>query len=65
MKRKSLDVQKEIFKAIRENTGITLTELERKIGTNPRSLWEHCEQLEFLKLIKIKRTDKTTQLFPV
>jgi len=63
MKRKSLDVQKEIFKAIKDNPGITMSELERKIGTNPSSLKEHCEHLEYLGLIKIKKSERTTELF--
>ena len=63
MKRKSLDVQKEVLLLIKKNQGITLSELERKVGTNPRSLKEHCEQLEFLGLIKISREKNTTKLF--
>lgn len=62
MKRKALNVQKEIYNTIKENPGITMSELERKIGTNPRSLKEHCEQLEFFKLIKIERLENTTKL---
>ncbi|MBT5022297.1 winged helix-turn-helix domain-containing protein [Candidatus Woesearchaeota archaeon] len=62
MKRKTLDVQNEILKVIKANPDITLSALERKIGTNPTSLKEHCEQLEFLGIIKIERTNKTTKL---
>jgi predicted transcriptional regulator len=62
MKRKSLDIQKEIFETIKKNPGITMSQLERKIGTNPASLKEHCEHLEYLKLIKIEKSDKTTKL---
>ncbi|MFH1839639.1 MAG: winged helix-turn-helix domain-containing protein [Nanoarchaeota archaeon] len=61
-KRKSLDVQKKILEVIKKNPGITMSQLERKIGTNPTSLKEHCEHLEFLGLIKIKKTEKTTVL---
>jgi DNA-binding MarR family transcriptional regulator len=62
MKRKSLNVQNEILEMIRKNPKITMSSLERKIGTNPRSLKEHCEQLEHLGLIRIKRTKETRVL---
>ena len=53
-KRKSLDIQKKILATIKKNPGITMSQLERKIGTNPTSLKEHCEHLEALDLIKIE-----------
>lgn len=62
MKRKALDLQKEVLKLIRKNPGITLSTLERKAKTNPASLKEHCLQLEWLGLVKIERTSKTTKL---
>ena len=65
MKRKSLDVQKEVLELIKENPGITMSELERKIGTNPTSLKEHCQQLEYLGLITIQKETNTTRLISV
>ncbi len=65
MKRKSLDVQKEIFKTIKENQGITMSQLERKIGTNPNSLREHCENLVYLGIIKIIKKENTQKLYSV
>ena len=62
MKRKSLKLQKEILKFIKNNPNITMSSLERKIKTNPTSLKEHCESLADLGLIKIKKTEKTTKL---
>jgi predicted transcriptional regulator len=62
MKRKTLEVQREVFDFISKNPGITLSTLERKIRTNPKSLKEHCQQLAFFKLVKIKRTKETTIL---
>ena len=62
MKRKSLKLQKEILQYIKKHPGITMSSLERKIGTNPNSLLEHCEALEELGFIKIEKTDKTTKL---
>lgn len=40
-----------------------MTELERKIGTNPASLREHCNHLAYFDLIKIEKTEKTTKLY--
>lgn len=63
MKRKTLDVQKEIFKTIKDNQGITMSQLERKVRTNPRSLKEHCENLAYFKLIKIIKENNTQRLY--
>ena len=65
MKRKSLDVQKEVFKTIKAHNGITMSQLERKIGTNPRSLKEHCENLAHFGLIKIVKKDNTQKIYLV
>ena len=63
MKRKSLEVQKEIYRLIKAHPGITMTELERKVRTNPTSLREHCDHLAYFKLIKIQSNEKTTKLY--
>lgn len=63
MKRKCLDVQKEIYLTIKGNSGITMSRLERKIGTNPASLKEHCEQLAYFGLVKISKEDKTHKVY--
>ena len=65
MKRKTTDVQKQIYKTIKENSGISMSSLERKIGTNPKSLREHCENLSHFKLIRIVKSEKTTRLYVV
>ncbi len=62
MKRKSLEVQRKIYELIKSYPEITMSSLERKVGTNPKSLKEHCEQLAYFKLIEIKKTSKTTIL---
>ena len=63
MKRKTLDVQKRIYEVIRKNPGITMSTLERKIGTNPRSLKEHCDALAQFDLVKIEKSKGTQKLF--
>ncbi|MBI4151114.1 hypothetical protein HY492_03240 [Candidatus Woesearchaeota archaeon] len=65
MKRKSLHVQRVIYEVIKKVPGITMSQLERKIGTNPRSLKEHCESLAYFKLIKIVKKPGTQQLYPI
>ncbi len=64
MKRKSLDIQKRIYDVIRKHPGITMSQLERKMRTNPRSLKEHCEHLAYFGLIKIIKKPGTQQLYP-
>ncbi len=63
MKRKSSDLQKQILQAIKANPDITMSQLERQIGTNPTSLYEHCKTLEDFGLIKIKKEEKTQKLY--
>lgn len=62
-KRRILELQKEIYQVIKENPGITMSSLERKVKTNPSSLKQHCEILEHWKIIKIKRLENTKKLF--
>ena len=62
MKRKSLDLQRKILETIKKNPNITMSSLERKIGTNPNSLVEHCEALATLGIIKIEKNNKTRKL---
>jgi len=62
-KRSSFDVQLKILKTIYENQGITMTSLERKIRTNPASLREHCEHLDFFELLHIKKEPTTQKIY--
>lgn len=62
VKRKTSDLLKEIYNLIKNNPDITMSELERKTGTNPNSLVEHCKVLEHFKLVKIERAEGTRRL---
>lgn len=62
MKRKTLELQRRILDTIKNNPKITMSTLERKIGTNPKSLREHCKYLSYLGVIKIDKNEKTTRL---
>ena len=57
-KRKALEVQKQIFEYIKKHEGISISRLERAIGTNPASLREHLDQLAYFGLIKPKIKDR-------
>ncbi len=61
-KRKSSELIKEIYDTIKKNPDITMSSLERKMRTNPTSLKDHCEALEYLGVIKIKRLKGTRKL---
>jgi len=62
MKRKNTEITKLIYKTIKDNPNITMSRLERIIGTNPHYLKEHCELLEYFDLIKIDRSNNTKKL---
>ncbi len=57
-KRKALEVQKQIFEYIKKHEGISISRLERAIGTNPASLREHLNQLSYLGLINQTVSDR-------
>lgn len=40
-----------------------MTSLERKIRTNPASLREHCEHLDFFELLHIKKEPTTQKIY--
>ena len=61
-KRKSSDLTKEIYKMIKKNPNISMSSLERKVGTNPYSLKDHCHILEYFGIIKIEKKENTTIL---
>ena len=62
-KRKTSELIKEIYDMIKKNPGISMSMLERKIGTNPDSLLEHCKMLQHFNLIKIEELENTRKLF--
>ncbi|MBI5066469.1 hypothetical protein HZA97_09645 [Candidatus Woesearchaeota archaeon] len=61
-KRGALEIQLLILKIVHNKPGITFSELERKVGTNPTSLKQHCDHLEYFNLVKILREPKTRKL---
>lgn len=61
-KRSVFSIQIEILKAVNEDPDITMSSLERKVGTNPHYLREYCKYLEFFNLIKIKKEQNTQKV---
>jgi len=53
-KRNSFEIRKEIL-ALLKNKSMTLSELERKVNTNSRTIKNDCEELEYYKLISLRK----------
>ena len=62
MKRKPLDIKKEIVKVLRENKELSLRELDIKVNTNYKTIRDQIEELEYfgiVEVIKHKKSEKT------
>ena len=61
MPRKSgLEIKKAILEKLKEKE-CSLRELETKTNTGYSSIKRHCEELEFLKIIELKRHNKNNK----
>jgi len=56
MKRKPLEIKKQILKILKEEGEISVKKLERKINTNYQTILNNCEELQFFGLVKIYKT---------
>ncbi|KHO46079.1 MAG: hypothetical protein QS98_C0005G0026 [archaeon GW2011_AR3] len=56
MKRKPLEIKKQILKILKEEREISVKKLERKVNTNYQTILNNCEELEFFGLVKISKT---------
>lgn len=56
MKRKPLEIKKQILKILKEEGKISVKKLERKINTNYQTILNNCEELQFFGLVKIYKT---------
>lgn len=64
-KRNSLEIKKEILKLLK-NKEMALRSLERKVDTNPNTIKNQIEELEyfgFVEIIKHKKSEKTGRPF--
>jgi predicted transcriptional regulator len=56
MKRKSLEIKKQILRVLKQEEQISVKKLERKINSNYQSILNNCEELEYFGLVKISKT---------
>ena len=56
MKRKPLEIKKQILKILKEEGKISVKKFERKINTNYQTILNNCEELQFFGLVKIYKT---------
>lgn len=56
MKRKPLEIKKKILEILNKEQSISIKKLERKINTNYQTILNNCEELEYFKMLKIRKT---------
>jgi len=61
MKRKPLEIKKQIMEILKKEQQISIKKLERKINTNYQSIINNCEELEYFGLIEISKTKKNSR----
>lgn len=61
MKRKPLEIKKKILEILSKEQSISIKKLERKVNTNYRTILNNCEELEYFKLLKIKKTKENSK----
>lgn len=62
MKRKPLEIKKQILKILKENGEVSLRELDIKANTNYQTIRDQIEELEFFGLVEVikhKKSEKT------
>jgi predicted transcriptional regulator len=57
MKRKPLDIKKQILKVLSEENEISVKKLERKVNTNYQSILNNLEELEYFGYVKVSKTN--------
>lgn len=56
MKRKPIEIKKQILKILQTELTISIKQLERKINTNYQTIINNCEELQYFGFVKIKKT---------
>jgi len=56
MKRKPLEIKKKILEILNKEQSISIKKLERKVNTNYQTILNNCEELQYFKLLRIKKT---------
>ena len=60
MKRKPLEIKKEILKILKSEQEISIKKLERKINTNYQTILNNCEELAYFGFIQVIKTKENT-----
>jgi len=60
MKRKPLEIKKQIMKILKAEQEISIKKLEKKIHTNYQTILNNCEELEYFGLLKVMKTKENT-----
>lgn len=59
MKRKPLNIKKEILRALKENGELSLRELDIKVNTSYQTIRDQVKELEFFGKVEIIKHDKS------
>ena len=54
-----LEIKKRILKALKEEKEISLRRLETKLNIGYNSIKRHCQELEFFRIVNIKKDIQT------
>jgi predicted transcriptional regulator len=56
MKRKPLEIKKKIIEILKKEGEVSIKKLEKKVNTNYQTIINNCEELEYLGIIKTRKT---------
>jgi len=56
MKRKPLEIKKQILKILSQEKEMSVKKLERKVNTNYQTILNNCEELAYFRFIEITKT---------
>lgn len=56
MKRRPIDIKKEIFSILEKENTISVKKLERKINTGYKTILNNCEELGYLGFLVVEKT---------
>jgi predicted transcriptional regulator len=60
MKRKPIEIKKDILNILKKEQNISIKKLERKINTNYQTILNNCEELEYFGFVKINKTHENS-----
>ena len=60
MKRKPIEIKKDILNILKKEQNISIKKLVRKINTNYQTILNNCEELEYFGFVKINKTHENS-----